>query len=293
MKCYQQKDVSIIKLIEKINRSILRNKNLICKNTKQRNKVNLDYWTKQENVGDALAPVIYDWMLKRRGLTRDSHSSTTSILLTVGSVISINHYDAVIWGSGMHTISSIIKNYNWRKRAKLDIRAVRGPITQQILEFSKYDCTNAALGDPAILMPMIYQNGSQEKKHDVSIVTHWCFDKVDEEITSSGLNVINVNTKDYKYFIDEIVSSRLVISSSLHGIILAESYGVPAIFLNRNNCMKKELMKYYDWYFSTGRYSVKMAMSIEEALRIEPMELPDTSDMCKALINSFPYDLWK
>lgn len=45
-------------------------------------------------------------------------------------------------------------------------------------------------------------------------------------------NVFDTNTRDWKSFVDEIVSSSKVISSSLHGIILAESYGIPAVLLD-------------------------------------------------------------
>ena len=83
--------------------------------------------------------------------------------------------------------------------------------------------------------------------------------------------------------------SRLIISSSLHGIILAEAYGIPAVLLNNNDI---DLLKYYDYYFSTGRKSVKVASSIEEALNKGPMPLPDLSEMQKGLIESFPYDLF-
>ena len=231
-------------------------------------------------------------MLKRKNLTPDSPAKKSAILITVGSIISLNHYNAVIWGSGIHTLTSLLKTYRWRKIAKFDVRAVRGPITKQILEAANYDCRNVAFGDPAILMPLIYQPEVKEKKHNVSIITHWYFDNTDSEIIESGANIIDVNTSDYKSFIDEIVSSKLVISSSLHGIILAESYGIPAVFLNRNNCMKKELIKYYDWYYSTGRYSVKIALSLEEAMSITPMNIPDLSDLRENLISAFPYDLW-
>lgn len=283
----------VISVFNKLKRYILRNKMLLCGAKKEIKRVNLDYWTKKENVGDTLGPIVFDWMLKNRGLTRTSISKKTSILLTVGSIVGINHYNAVIWGSGIHTVTSIVRVYKWRKKVKFDIRAVRGPLTKQILEFSHYNCSNAVYGDPAILMPLIYQPHLNKKIYKASVITHWYYDNNDDdEIKSSGLNTIPVETNDYKRFIDEIVSSELIISSSLHGIIIAESYGVPAVFLNRNNCMEKELLKFYDWYYSTGRYSVIIATSLSEALKIEPMKIPDLNMLREKLISNFPYDLW-
>ena len=107
---------------------------------------------------------------------------------------------------------------------------------------------------------------------------------------SEGYEYVDILTADYRSFIDRIVKSGRVISSSLHGIILAEAYGVPAVLLNYQEI---DLLKYYDYYYSTGRRNVKVASSIKEALETEPMELPDLSDMQKNLLDSFPYDLFE
>ena len=56
--------------------------------------------------------------------------------------------------------------------------------------------------------------------------------------------------------------------------------------------MEEEIIKYFDWYYSTGRYNIKIASSLDEALSMEPMEIPDLELMRKSLIDSFPVDLW-
>ena len=84
---------------------------------------------------------------------------------------------------------------------------------------------------------------------------------------------------------------RKVVSSSLHGIILAEAYGIPAVFLSEGR--SEEILKYYDWYFSTGRSNVRMANTLVEALDMEPMEVPDLSKMQESIMEAFPYDLWE
>ena len=103
-------------------------------------------------------------------------------------------------------------------------------------------------------------------------------------------HMVSMNTNDYKAVIDEIVSSKIVYTSSLHGIILAESYGVPAVFFRGLN--KKIDFKYLDYYYSTGRKDIKIAESFEEALTMKPLPLPDLSKMRQDLLDSFPYDLW-
>lgn len=113
---------------------------------------------------------------------------------------------------------------------------------------------------------------------------------IDGEVSLyDNYNRINMSTTDYKFVINEIVKSKLVISSSLHGIILAETYGIPAILLNSGG----DLFKYMDWYESTGRNDVKVVDNIEKALNMEPMRLPKLEEMQEKVLKAFPKDLWE
>lgn len=263
----------------------LRNNKMINGEKVLKNKVNLEWWGCTENLGDYLSNVVFEWMLQRRNI--DNISSKTLHLLGIGSIIGLGKFDAIIWGSGIHAFESI-ENINYRKKfVKYDIRALRGPVTKLLMEKMGYDCSKARLGDPAILMPEIYFPSIESKQYEISIISHILLENKDY----GDLHKINIRTTDYKFFIDEILKSKKIISSSLHGIILAESYGVPAVFFGTG--MELQYLKYYDWYFSTGRYSVKIARTLEEAVEMEPMQLPDLCELRKGLLESFPYDLFK
>ncbi|MCD7789592.1 MAG: polysaccharide pyruvyl transferase family protein [Bacteroides thetaiotaomicron] len=246
----------------------------------------MEYWSVKNNLGDTLTPVICQWMLDRNGIKPDKKINGTKHLLTLGSVLGQGgQFDATVWGSGIHTFDSCVVVARRSKYRKFDIRSVRGPITRKALLAAQYDCP-AVYGDPAILMPLMFSPDNVEKRYDFSVVLHY----LQQNQVCGSCHQINVLTSDYHYFINEICASRKIISSSLHGIILAESYGVPAIFLCEG--MENEMMKFYDWYYSTGRMSVKVASSIQEALEMEPMPLPDLSDLRDQIMNAFPYDLW-
>lgn len=256
-------------------------------------QVNLE-WVPNGNLGDELAPLIFDWMLERKGINLDAKMRRTQHFMTIGSMVGSWDFDSVIWGSGIHLLSNVSKLYSLRRFQKLDIRAVRGPITRKALLTCGHACPET-YGDPAVLMPLIYTPTRCDKKHRVSIVLHYhTSSSWESEIEKyDHLYCIRIDTKDYKHFIDEILASEKVISSSLHGIILSEAYGVPAVFLNTGEYVNDAIMKYYDWYFSTGRFSVKVAQSLDEAIQMTPMELPNhLEDMQSALLNTFPYDLW-
>ena len=251
-------------------------------------KVNLEWWAVEVNLGDAISPIIVDWVLNKKGINRNGIISKTTHLMAVGSLLGMRRFDATVWGSGVLSLGMVMRVNSQSRYRKYDVRAVRGPLTQQVIKFAGYSCPDI-FGDPAILMPDIYVSVCKEKRYKVSIVSHHEF-KIPQSMETL-CNIIDIKTKDYMGFIDSLNMSEKVVSSSLHGIILAEAYGIPAIFLGTG--MESQYIKFYDWYYSTGRYSVKVAKTIEEALVMEPMPLPELEQMRKNILAAFPYDLWE
>lgn len=268
-----------------------RNKYCLDKKKAKKNRINLE-WVNNNNLGDALGPLIYNWMITNKGINENTPAKKNTHLYTCGSLVAVGDFDAVIWGSGAHVFRNAEKLLFMKGVLNYDVRAVRGPLTRQLLLETGHNCPEV-YGDPAVIMPLIYYPVCSEKKYELSIVLHYYNRKEDFDFNKINCHIIDIGTTDYKKFIDEIKASKKVISSSLHGIILAETYGVPAVFLNTGGYIDKALLKYYDWYYSTNRWSVKMARSIEEAAEMEPMPLPDLNEMRAKLVEAFPYDLWK
>lgn len=239
------------------------------------------------NLGDSLGEVIIIFMLDKAGIDIDAEVSKTKHFNCVGTNIQGSYQDATIWGSGILPT----KTYAfWQKICgrKLDVRAVRGPLTRKVLLEQGQKCPEV-YGDPAILMPLIY-SPVLEKKHKKLIIPQFVYEK---EFRKNHPNdyMLSMNTNNYRHVIDEIVSSEIVYTSSLHGIILAEAYGVPAVFFHGLEDYWD--FKYYDYYQSTGRMNVKIAETYEEALAMEPQPLPNLEGLVKGLLDSFPYDLWE
>lgn len=195
------------------------------------NKVNL-HWYKLpdpnvQNLGDYLSPVVFKYMLDYFKIDQNITLKKTKHLLGIGSILSQGYQNATVWGSGLLCDNSKKAQLSLRIK-KLDIRAVRGPLTRKALINAGQKCPEK-YGDPAILMPLIYEPAKVIKRYDVSLILHHTHSL--STLTNHDIHQINVLTTNYKEFIDEILSSKLIISSSLHGIILAETYGVPAILL--------------------------------------------------------------
>lgn len=251
------------------------------------------YQNQPYNLGDTLGGVIVKSLLKNKGLSIDQWIPQKKHLFAVGSNIlgsdiKGNYQDATVWGSGVLQEPMRREVFAQRlSRRKLDIRAVRGPLTRDVLLRLGHNCPEV-YGDPAILMPLIYQP-KVEKRYKYIIIPQFVRECRFRE-THPNERMVSMNTNDYQSVINEIVASEVVYSSSLHGIILAESYGIPAIFFR--DLGKRVDFKYLDYYFSTGRTNVTIAESFEDALRFEPLPLPELSQLRQGLLNSFPYDLW-
>lgn len=84
-------------------------------------------------------------------------------LFAIGSILDHANYKTIVWGSGFREFTS---KYRHSK-----ILAVRGKLSLDILP-SKMDKKNIALGDPALLLPLIYHSQSK-KKVKVGIVPHF------------------------------------------------------------------------------------------------------------------------
>ncbi len=265
----------------------------------RRNRVNLHWapvcekkfgtvlWKKKtdyQNLGDMLAVPIYEYMLSRNGLNKDQNVGKTKHLYTIGSLIMLAYQDATIWGSGI--LMEEPEGLIWRrsKTRKLDIRCVRGPRTKKRLAENGYDVSRCVLGDPGVLMPLIYKPEEREKK-DYVVIRH--MSDIDGEFYP---NEVNIMTNNWKETIDQIYNSKLVISSSLHGLIIAEAYGIPAIMLDKTEF--GDHFKYEDYYMSTGRMSIPAYATVEEALSAPVPSVPDVSELQMNLLKSFPVDLW-
>lgn len=259
----------------------------------KKNHINIHYWKRDENtenVGDYLAQVVCKYMAEYYNLDICSTVSKTKHLYSIGSGFFAGLQDATIWGTGILKPfkGSLIENttlmYNKYFR-RLDIRLVRGPNTYKYLIKNGISCPQQ-YGDPAILMPLIYQPHNHGIKRPYALIPHHSVDL----ISADKNNILSPITCNYQSFIDFICESELVISGSLHGIILAEAYGRPAIFLrDRMDC---SMFKYEDYYYSTGRTSFPIANSVDEALHMTASAPPNFEQMQKTVIATFPVDLW-
>ncbi len=190
------------------------------------------YWASGVyNFGDWSGPTIVQKLTGRRPVPVVRTSSGNRILFTVGSIINrLYTNDTDIWGSGL--IAPITQDVQKRlsQLSVINVYAVRGYKTKEELESKlDWDIPNV-FGDPALLLPRIFE-GKPQIPGKVSIIPHVTHQGYFINYSDAGVNFINARGS-VSSVVDEISSSQVVLSSSLHGIIVAEAYGVPWVWIN-------------------------------------------------------------
>ncbi|WP_321325737.1 polysaccharide pyruvyl transferase family protein [Thiomicrorhabdus sp.] len=231
------------------------------------------------NFGDLLGPLIIEKILQDKGIVNNQRTNSKR-LLGVGSILHFAKDFDTIWGSGRNgKIKDTSHNFK-----DLDVRAVRGPLTRDFLINKGINCPEI-YGDPALLLPHYFPELkilSEEKKFNITIIPN-LNDLGKYELDKNTINP----TMDLFYILKRIVQSKYVIGSSLHAIIVAEAFGVPARLITSEN---EDPFKYHDYFQGSGRTDTVFAKSIQQAIDMGG-EAP-IKWHAKELIDSFPSDLW-
>ncbi|MBT8376353.1 MAG: polysaccharide pyruvyl transferase family protein, partial [Bacteroidia bacterium] len=220
------------------------------------NRIRLFWWNEKklqnkskENYGDLLSKYLVEkisnktvvWARPSKGLLSKWTSPT---YLAIGSIIVHAAKNSIVWGSGVVSKEDKVKQARFL--------AVRGPQTRDHLLKLGYTVPEV-YGDPAILLPEYY-NPSIEKRYDIGIIPHYS----DYELVSgfysenSDIYLISLMTNDVEETTNEILKCKRIVSSSLHGVIVAHSYGIPAVWQKFSNNLFGDDIKYKDYFESVG-----------------------------------------
>ena len=173
-------------------------------------------------------------------------------IMIIGSIIEMNtNKNSIIWGSGAM--------YGGQKKIlekPKKVLAVRGPLTRDFLLSQGVDCPEV-YGDPALLLPLIYQP-KVTKKYKLGIIPHYRdIDseflvnlKEDKEVKIFKLKGYD---EDWQKMLDEICACEFIVSSSLHGLIISDAYNIPNLWIKLSNKIGGGNFKFHDYFMSVGR----------------------------------------
>lgn len=272
----------------KLLKKVLHNfKNINLKDTIDviKNKRLLVYWSHNLETKNNFGDILNIYLLKIIFKKDVVHSSKViNIFLRpkiyfIGSILNnFRTFNSIVIGSGF--MSENTKIYIKPKK----IFAVRGPLSREIFLKHNIECPKVYC-DPALLLPEFIKVNNH-KYYDIGIIPHY----VDKNICSN-INIINKNNyivniidieSDYINVIEEINKCRYILSSSLHGIVVAHAYNVPASWIEFSSNVSGVGFKFRDYYLSVGETNIVSFKITDNNLDLE-----------EALLNSKSYSIEK
>ena len=230
--------------------------------------VPLVWWDNHVNFGDLLSP----WLLaKMTGRTVVQAEEGEHAYVAVGSILGRANDRSVVWGTGSFGTESAARV---AKGARYT--AVRGPLTRAKILHAKGRCPEV-YGDPALLAPL-YHLPSIKPTYEVGVIVRWAERSWAEAEVGPGVRVIDYGSGDIERVIDEMLTCKRIVTSSLHGLIVSDAYGIPSAWLASGTPRGGEF-KFHDYFASVRKHRYPV--------RFDPAAQPLTVDVLR---ETFDFD---
>lgn len=200
------------------------------------------FWYAYNNFGDKLTPLT----LKYYGFSPVHYPFGSADVISIGSLLQFTpeSFSGHIIGTGLieDTARSFKKAHIW---------AVRGELTRKRISASK----DVVLGDPGLLSSNFFDQ-QRKQRYTLGIIPHYV-DKLDPRIVmlqkkyGKEVLVIDVQRKP-KYVFRDIDQCSAIISSSLHGLIVADSFNIPNAWMSISDKIMGNGFKFHDYYSALG-----------------------------------------
>lgn len=209
-------------------------------------RVPLNYFTYRPNFGDLLSPWLVSRMTGRKVAVADRQQPH---YVVIGSIINQATSASVVWGTGTYGTEG-------KDEVSPDARytAVRGPLTRAKLGASKGFGIDVpeVYGDPALLLPLYYLP-DVPITHEYGVVVRWSERRWAKATFGPDVKLIDFARRDVQAVVRELLSCRRIVTSSLHGLIVADAYGIPNAWL-ASGSPRGGVFKFYDYFASVDKF---------------------------------------
>ncbi|EMY35717.1 glycosyl transferase, partial [Arthrobacter crystallopoietes BAB-32] len=194
--------------------------------------VNVYWWDGKPNFGDTIGPWLVEMITGRPAINTKGKRHIGNTLVTVGSLLNyLDRGGLEIWGTGLIAPMGEDTVRRLQQRKPRRIHAVRGRKTHEELTRKLGWDVPAVFGDPALLLPRFYSPSTEGGRGHIALVPHYAHKAYFGEQESDDVKVVNVARAPAEV-IDDIASASACISTSLHGVIIAQAYGIPWVWLH-------------------------------------------------------------
>ncbi len=249
-------------------------------------------WWEQPHPGN-LGDIIGPYIVEKLGGIPPKYAKASPRILSVGSIIKFARAGDVVWGSGASARSQVID-------PAVDFRAVRGPLSRQMVLDAGGRCPEV-YGDPAWFLPEVFDCSSVEKKYRLGLVRHFSHAGRNLNLADDVLeiDIIRSSTEEIERFLLEMNACESIVSTSLHGLIIAHAYGIPAALAVDTQSATQihgDGMKFLDYFMSVGVLREIRPLDLSGFDRITPdlhrhcVHNPEKPIDLKALTDVAPFE---
>lgn len=195
---------------------------------------------------------------------------------------------AYIWGTGF-------LEYNKNKlefyKRNINFCAVRGELSKKAIEDSINEKLNIPTADGGILASFLLDN-QPEKKFDVGIISHFREkdNKIFRELQEKFKNSVLIDVQDDPISVTQkIAECKTILSSSLHGLIIADSLNIPNLHIIVTDNLLGDGFKFDDYYSAYGLKHYYKNLNEEQVNNIE--EIIDNYKITKEMVDQKKKDM--
>jgi hypothetical protein len=197
-------------------------------------------WCLSNNVGDVMTP----WLIEK--ITGEvplwsTYTSAIPKLMVCGSILNHASPYTTVWGAGLADSNDELGLEG------VSVNAVRGPLTAW--RVAREGKSVSHVGDPAMMAPMFHEaafSPREKAPHRLGVVAHYV-NQVEFYKWAREMDVPFINVFDSpEQFIGRLTQCQTIISSSLHGLILADAYQIPCVWVAGTNKLGGDGFKFHD-----------------------------------------------
>jgi len=254
-----------------------------------------------DNFGDGINCIFFDLLANKKF----NYNRKNSLhYLATGSILKFCNENSIVIGTGFIDEDDDLGSCNFNKMTNKiiykpnKIILVRGPKTRNKLIKMGIECPEN-YGDPLILFPLIYNNISiKEIKNKIGLIPHYIdYNNENTNLLKNNLNnnynveLIDIKTGiNYKPFIDKILSCEIIISSSLHGIIMGIIYKKKVIFTEFSDKVIGNKFKFFDFFESINiKYNFLNFNHINLHKNYIEYKIDNLKNIGLSMINLYPF----
>lgn len=244
-------------------------------------------WYVPRNFGDWITPWLYEKMTGQipRYCPVDE-TAARDCIFGAGSILRHLRFPGhvTVWGAGIIHRDDVFA-------APVQTLAVRGPLTRERFRQLGYPCPEV-FGDPAVLLPQFLTPMVPERRKPFGVVPHFVDHDRMRRTELPDEYIVDV-CGSVEQVVADIVQFECILSSSLHGLVVAHAFGVPAVWIGSGTPIMGDGVKFHDYFASVGLSVECIELPVPTVGLLEhhaaKAVLPDQSSLRDGLLRTCPF----